>query len=168
MYCCYWTIRKENFGFLSKIMNWQIIIIFFYSLLFRDASTSLVISHLGSLGVYQKAVYFYCCVVNISFVTDLILWYIWIWWIMVKWTVVVQIQPSICLDYCGKPRKKNSLVVRPRDLNQGPPECESRALPRSHLARWDMFWTWTKMQNYKPRKMELKFGAAGNLERQEI
>ena len=41
---------------------------FFYSLLFRDASTSLVISHLGSLGVYQKAVYFYCCVVNVSFV----------------------------------------------------------------------------------------------------
>ena len=40
----------------------------FYSLLFRDASTSLVISRLGSLGVYQKAVYFYCCVVNVSFV----------------------------------------------------------------------------------------------------
>ena len=41
---------------------------FFYSLLFRDASTSLVISRLGSLGVYQKAVYFYSCVVNVSFV----------------------------------------------------------------------------------------------------
>ena len=41
---------------------------FFYSLLFRDASTSLVISHLGSLDVYQKALYFYCCVVNVSFV----------------------------------------------------------------------------------------------------
>ena len=40
---------------------------FFNSLLFRDASTSLVISRLGSLGVYQKAVYFYCCVVNVSF-----------------------------------------------------------------------------------------------------
>ena len=34
----------------------------------RDASTSLVISRLGSLGVYQKAVCFYCCVVNVSFV----------------------------------------------------------------------------------------------------
>ena len=32
------------------------------------ASTSLVITRLGSLGVYQKAVYFYCCVVNVSFV----------------------------------------------------------------------------------------------------
>ena len=44
-----------------------------FSLLFRDASTSLVISRLGSLGVYQKAVCFYCCVVNVSFVkfTDL-------------------------------------------------------------------------------------------------
>ena len=41
--------------------------IFFYSLLFRDASTTLVISRLGSLDVYQKAVYFYCCV-NVSFV----------------------------------------------------------------------------------------------------
>ena len=30
--------------------------------------TSLVILHLGCLGVYQKAVYFYCCVVNVSFV----------------------------------------------------------------------------------------------------
>ena len=42
---------------------------FFYnSLLLRDASTSLVISRLGSLVVYQKAVYFYCCVVNVSIV----------------------------------------------------------------------------------------------------
>ena len=35
----------------------------FYSFLNRDASTSLVISRLGSLGVY-----FYCCVINVSFV----------------------------------------------------------------------------------------------------
>ena len=40
----------------------------FYSLLFRDASTSLVISRLESLDVYQKAAYFYCSVVNVSFV----------------------------------------------------------------------------------------------------
>ena len=43
-------------------------IFFFYSLLFREVSTSLVISRLGSLGVYHKAVYFFCCVVNVSFV----------------------------------------------------------------------------------------------------
>ena len=43
-------------------------IFFLYSLLFREASTSLVISRLGSLRMYQKAVYFYCCVVNVSFV----------------------------------------------------------------------------------------------------
>ena len=42
--------------------------LFIYLLLFRDASTILVISRLGSLGVYQKAVYFYCCIVNVSFV----------------------------------------------------------------------------------------------------
>ena len=46
-------------------------------MLFRDASTSLVISRLGSLGVYQKAVYFYCCIVNVSILkfAELILWY---------------------------------------------------------------------------------------------
>ena len=42
--------------------------LFFYSLKFRDASTSLVISRLGSLGVYQKAVNFYCYIINASFV----------------------------------------------------------------------------------------------------
>ena len=31
--------------------------------------------------------------------------------------------------------KNLNQVDRPRDLNPGPPECESRALPRSHLAR---------------------------------
>ena len=94
----------------------------------------MIISRLGSLGVYQKAVYFYCCVVNVSTVkfTE---YDIWIWWIMVKWIVVMKIQPSICLDDWGKPRKNLSQVGRHRDLNPGPPECESRALPRSHLAR---------------------------------
>ena len=56
---------------------------------------------------------------------------------MVKWIVVMKIQPSICLDDWGKPRKKKtSHVGRHRDSNQGPPECESRALLRSHLARY--------------------------------
>ena len=54
---------------------------------------------------------------------------------MVKWIVVMKIQPSICLDDRGKPRKYASQVGRHRDSNPGPPECESRALPRSHLAR---------------------------------
>ena len=31
--------------------------------------------------------------------------------------------------------KNLNQVGRPRDLNPGPPECESRALPWSHLAR---------------------------------
>ena len=44
------------------------LLFFLFIVIFRDASTSLVISRLGSLGVYQKAVYFYCCVVNVSFV----------------------------------------------------------------------------------------------------
>ena len=53
---------------------------------------------------------------------------------MVKWIVVMKIQPSICLDDWGKPRKNLSQVGRHRDLNPGPPECKSHALPRSHLA----------------------------------
>ena len=47
----------------------------------------------------------------------------------------MKIQPSICLDNWGKPWKNPSQVGRHRDLNQGPPECESRTLPRNHLAR---------------------------------
>ena len=35
----------------------------------------------------------------------------------------------------GKPRKNPSQVGRHRDSNPGPPECESRTIPRSHLAR---------------------------------
>ena len=58
---------------------------------------------------------------------------------MVKWIVVMKIQPSICLDDGGKPRKSPSEVGWHRDLNQGPPERESRALPRSHLARCERF-----------------------------
>ena len=59
-----------------------------------------------------------------------------IWWIMVKWIVVMKIQPSTCLNDWRKPRKNLSQVGRHRDLNPGHPECESRALPRSHLARY--------------------------------
>ena len=35
--------------------------------------------------------------------------------------------------------KNLNQVGRPRDLNPGPPECESRALPRSQLARFVLF-----------------------------
>ena len=48
---------------------------------------------------------------------------------MVKWIVVMKIQPCICLDGWGKPRKNSSQVGRHRDSNPGPPECESHALP---------------------------------------
>ena len=51
----------------------------------------------------------------------------------------MKIQPSICLDAWGKPRKNPSQVDRHRDSNPGPPECESRALPRNHLTRWSCF-----------------------------
>ena len=37
-------------------------------------------------------------------------------------------------------------VGRPRDLTPGPPECESRALPRSNLARFHKSCFSAKMQ----------------------
>ena len=57
-----WKINTGNTSYYSLGT------FFFKSLLFRDDSTSLVISRLGYLGVCQKGVYFYCCVVNVSFV----------------------------------------------------------------------------------------------------
>ena len=42
-----------------------------------------------------------------------------------------------CLHALSHPDRLNlNEVGRPRDLNPGPPECESRAKPRSHLARF--------------------------------
>ena len=65
-----WIFPVSLMEAMLRLMEYKVqkIPVFFYSLLFRDASTSLVISRLGSLGVYQKAVYYYCCVVNVSFV----------------------------------------------------------------------------------------------------
>ena len=62
----YYILYK--FQLYSNLGKNTIYLFIFYSLLFRDASTSLVISRLGSLGVYQKAAYFYCRVVNVKFV----------------------------------------------------------------------------------------------------
>ena len=96
----------------------------------------LVISRLGYFGVYQKAVYSYCCVFNVSIVkfTELILWYM---------NLMNNGQmdrgnenPTQHLPWWLRKITKNlSQVGRHRDLNPGPPECESRALRRSHLAR---------------------------------
>ena len=60
-------IKKNDYGKIIYLL-WIGLHTFFNSLLFRDASTSLVITRLGSLGVYHKAVYFYCCVVKVSIV----------------------------------------------------------------------------------------------------
>ena len=59
---------------------------------------------------------------------------------MVKWILVMKIQPSICFVGLGKPRKNPSQVGRHRDSNPGPTECESRALPRSHLVRYQQYY----------------------------
>ena len=57
---------------------------------------------------------------------------------MVQWIVVMKIQPSICLDDWGKPRKNPSQVGRHLDSNPGSPECESRALLRA--THFVYFW----------------------------
>ena len=50
---------------------------------------------------------------------------------MVKW-IVGNENPTQTEENHGK---NPSQVGRHQDLNPGPPKCESRALPRSHLAR---------------------------------
>ena len=47
-------------------------------------------------------------------------------------------------------------VVRPQDLNLGPPECESRVLPRSHLTRSIFFLFFDKDFYTKKKKKERK------------
>ena len=54
--------------------------------------------------------------------------------------LVMKIQPSTCLQDSGKPRRNLSYVGRHRVSNQRALECESRALPRSHLAPWFRHW----------------------------
>ena len=55
-----------------------------------------------------------------------------------QWIVVMKIQPSICL-MIEENHEKTCKVDRHRDLNPGPPECESRVLPWSHLSRFILF-----------------------------
>ena len=54
---------------------------------------------------------------------------------MVKWMMAMKIQPSICLDDRGKPRRNCSQVGRHWDWNSGLPEYKSSVLPLRHLAR---------------------------------
>ena len=84
-----------------------------------------------------EAVYFYCCVVNVSFVkfTDLILWYM---------NLMNNGQmdrgnetPTQHLPWGLRKtmKKKPVQLVGTGIWTRDPPECESRALPQSHLAR---------------------------------
>ena len=50
---------------------------------------------------------------------------------MVKWIMVMKIQPSICLVDGGKPRKNSSQVGRHRDSN---PDLPNASLVRYHGA----------------------------------
>ena len=104
--------------------------------------TWLVIEEGCGLGVFgcvsEGCVFLLLCCQYFHLLSSLILilWFIWISWIMVKWIVVMKIQPNICLDAWVKPRKNPSQIGRHRDSNPGHLECESRVLPRSHLARF--------------------------------
>ena len=48
----------------------------------------------------------------------------------------LKITNSLAILRLRKPLKTSTRSGRPRDLNPGPPECESRALPRRHLAQY--------------------------------
>ena len=85
--------------------------------------------------------------------TDLILWFMnMISSLMVKWIVVMKIQPSICLDCWRKARKKPSQIGWHRDLNPRPPEYESSFLSlglrclyreqRLRLSKHDTYLAW--------------------------
>ena len=56
-------------------------------------------------------------------------------YIMVKWIVVIKIQPSICFDDTGNSRKNSSQFGRHRYLISGSLEYESSMLPLSYLVR---------------------------------
>ena len=53
---------------------------------------------------------------------------------MVKWIVVMKLQPSICLDDWVAMKKSQSGWLGP-----GPPKFESSMLPLRHLTRWRNF-----------------------------
>ena len=58
-------------------------------------------------------------------------------------------EPTLTFAYfkIEETTKNLNQVGRPRDLNPGPPEWESRALPRSHLAR--CCWVWNVLYTHK-------------------
>ena len=108
---------------------------FFNSLLFRDASTfGRIASRI--IGCIPEVCVFLLLCNRFFFVkfTDLILWFLLgLWLIMVKWIMVMKIQPRICLDDWRK-SPKNSQIVRHRNLNPRPSEYESSVLALRHLS----------------------------------
>ena len=54
-------------------------------------------------------------------------------------TFALKVTNSLAILRLRKPVKSLIQVGRHRDSIPGPPECESRALPRSHLARYLYF-----------------------------
>ena len=98
---------KVGLRWLSTCTNRTIHVMyepFFLFVLFGDALTYLVLSHLGSLGCIPGD-----CVFLLYNRCALFKFYdLWMWWIMVKWFVVIKIQPSIFLDDWGKPQKNQS------------------------------------------------------------
>ena len=63
---------------------------------------------------------------------------LWVWWIMVKWIVVMKIQPSICLDDWGKSSQLDHWI---RDLSL---QCVTTAPPLSVSRISNVLYTWCK------------------------
>ena len=61
---------------------------------------------------------------------------------MVKWIVVMKIEPSICLDNWGKSRKTPVKIGRHWNFNPEPPEYKSSVLSLRHLSRYLFVVSW--------------------------
>ena len=103
------------------------------------------LQHIGHIAsrvfgcIQEGCVFLLLCVVNASIVkfTELILWYMNL---MNNGEMDRGNEnPTQHLPWWLRKTTKKPQVGRHRDLNPGPPECESRALPRSHLARSPTF-----------------------------
>ena len=72
MLFCHFNKEGRNWPH-SKFLKTFLCFIKTFLVLFRDASTYWSYMYgLGSLGVYQEAVYFYCCVIYVSLLSLLI------------------------------------------------------------------------------------------------
>ena len=92
--------------------------------------------------------------------------HLWILWIMVKWIVIMKIQPSICFDDWRKQWKNPSQGGRDRDLNSGPPKFEPSVTtaPESEVAQFlfrriDSFYYYYNIKDFAASVLKSKISS---------